>query len=91
LAIEDDEDQQESVEQMLLSLSVVRRICSLLTYFHEAVRQKTSHQGDAPEVDVVIASMDVNSETRAAAVQGMLRTTCKPAELDSEHLVSILS
>lgn len=40
---------------------------------------------------MVVASMDVNSETRAAAVQGLLDTARGSAKLDSEQLVSIYS
>jgi hypothetical protein len=40
---------------------------------------------------MVVASMDVNSETRAAAVQALLNAARRPAELNSEQLVSIYS
>ena len=40
---------------------------------------------------MVIASMDVNGEIRAAAVQSMLRTLRESPELDSEALVGTLS
>jgi len=39
---------------------------------------------------MVVASMDVNGETRAAAVQGMLRTLRESAAPDSETLVGTL-
>jgi U3 small nucleolar RNA-associated protein 10 len=40
---------------------------------------------------MVVASMDVNGVTRAAAVQGMLRTLRESPGIDSETLVGILS
>ena len=86
--IEEDEDQQEAVQQLILSLSVVRRVCSFLAYlFFHALQQKTSHKGDVPEVDMVVASMDGNAETRAAAVQNMLHTLRQSAGLDPQNLV----
>lgn len=39
---------------------------------------------------MVVASMDVNGETRAAAVQGMLRTLRESPAPDSETLVGTL-
>ena len=38
-------------------------------------------------MDMVIASMDVNPETRAAAIQSILRTLRESADLDPENLV----
>ncbi|KAH9054895.1 hypothetical protein EDB87DRAFT_1644309 [Lactarius vividus] len=52
---------------------------------------KTSHNGDVPEVDMVVASMDGNDETRAAAVQSMLRTLRQSTGLDPENLESFRS
>ncbi|KAH9044915.1 hypothetical protein EDB83DRAFT_2406035 [Lactarius deliciosus] len=72
--IEENEDQQEAIQQLVLSLSV-----------------KTSHNGDVPEVDMVVASMDGNDETRAAAVQSMLRTLRQSTGLDPENLESFRS
>ncbi|KAH9033947.1 hypothetical protein EDB84DRAFT_1578278 [Lactarius hengduanensis] len=72
--IEENEDQQEAIQQLVLSLSV-----------------KTSHNGDVPEVDMVVASMDGNDETRAAAVQSMLRTLRQSTSLDLENLESFRS
>ena len=40
---------------------------------------------------MVVASMDVNGEIRAAAVQGMLRTLRESPGLDPETLVGTLS
>jgi hypothetical protein len=40
---------------------------------------------------MVVASMDVNGEVRAAAVQGMLRTLRESPGLDAETLVGTLS
>jgi hypothetical protein len=40
---------------------------------------------------MVVASMDVNGEVRAAAVQSMLRTLRESPGLDSETLVGTLS
>ena len=86
--IEEDEDQQEAIQQLVLSLSVVRSVYSLLSYlFFHALRQKTSHEGDVPEVDMVVASMDANAETRAAAIQSMLRTLRQSTGLDPQNLV----
>lgn len=39
---------------------------------------------------MVVASMNVNGETRAAAVRGMLRTLRESAAPDSETLVGTL-
>ncbi|KAH8987299.1 hypothetical protein EDB92DRAFT_1876367 [Lactarius akahatsu] len=72
--IEENEDQQEAIQQLVLSLSV-----------------KTSHNGDVPVVDMVVASMDGNDETRAAAVQSMLRTLRQSSSLDPENLESFRS
>ncbi len=85
--IEENEDQQEAVEQLVLSLSVVRRVYSFPSYSSHTLRQKTSHREDAPEVDMVVASMDGNAETRAAAVPSMLRTIRRDTDLDTENLV----
>ncbi|KAI9435473.1 hypothetical protein H4582DRAFT_1969649 [Lactarius indigo] len=52
---------------------------------------KTSHNGDVPEVDIVVASMDGNDETRAAAVQSMLRTLRQSTGVDPESLESVRS
>ena len=87
--IEEDEDQEEAIQQLVLSLSVVRRVYSLVSCpFSHAPRQKTSHEGDVPEVDMVVASMDGNAEMRAAAVQSMLRTLRQSTGLDPQNLVS---
>ncbi|KAI9451428.1 hypothetical protein BJY52DRAFT_1297951 [Lactarius psammicola] len=72
--VEENEDQQEAIQQLVLSLSV-----------------KTSHKGDVSEVDMVVASMDGNDETRAAAVQSMLRTLRQSTSLDPENLESFRS
>jgi hypothetical protein len=85
--IEEDEDQQEAIQQLVLSLSVVRRVIHLPIPFFSFTRQKTSHKGDEPEVDMVVASMDGNAETRAAAVQSMLRTLRQSTGLDPQNLV----
>ncbi|KAF8259327.1 armadillo-type protein [Lactarius quietus] len=69
--IEENEDQQEAIQKLVLSLSL-----------------KTSDQG---EMDMVVASMDGNAETRAAAVQSMLRTLRQSADLDPENLESLRS
>ncbi len=53
--------------------------------------QKAPHPGETSELDMVVTSMDVNSETRAAAVQNMLRTLRESPERDPDTLVSILS
>ncbi|KAI0295094.1 armadillo-type protein [Multifurca ochricompacta] len=66
-------------------ISAIRRYTSLIR------SQKPSQQRDPPEVDVVVASMDVNGEIRAAAVLSMLRTLREPARLDSENLGSLRS
>jgi hypothetical protein len=42
-------------------------------------------------MDMVVASMEVNGETRAAAVQGMLRTLRESPAPDSETMVGALS
>jgi hypothetical protein len=57
----------------------------------DRVFQKTSLPEKTPDTDMVVASMDVNGEIRAAAVQSMLRTLRESAGLDSETLVSTLS
>ena len=88
LSIDENEGQEESIEQLLLSLSVVRKISSIsgVTVSH-IFRQKTSHPRETPGMDMVVASMDVNSETRAAAVHAMLRTLRESVAPDSETLV----
>jgi hypothetical protein len=53
--------------------------------------QKAPHPGETSGLDMVVASMDVNGEIRAAAVQSMLRTLRESPELDSEALVGTLS
>lgn len=72
--VEENEDQQEAIQKLVLSLSM-----------------KTSHKGDVSEVDMVVASMDENAETRAAAVQSMLRALRQSADLDPENLESLRS
>lgn len=52
---------------------------------------KTSHKGDLPEVDLVIASMDGNVETRAAAVESMLRALRQSTGLEPKNLESLRS
>jgi hypothetical protein len=87
----ENEGQEEPIEQLLLSLSVVGRISphSVIIVSH-IFWQKTSHPREAPGMDMVVASMDVNGETRAAAVHGMLRTLRESAAPDSETLVGTL-
>jgi hypothetical protein len=91
LSIDENGGQEESIGQLLLSLSAVGKISS-----HSGVtvsrifRQKTSHPRETPGMDMVVASMDVNSERRAAAVHAMLRTLRESAPPDSETLVGTL-
>ncbi|KAI0270487.1 hypothetical protein BC834DRAFT_967272 [Gloeopeniophorella convolvens] len=72
--IRENEDQQDVVEQLILSLSV-----------------KTSQGGNTLETDMVIASMDVNGEIRAAAVQNILHSLRKPSDPESTNLESMRS
>lgn len=53
--------------------------------------QKAPHSGEASGLDMVVGSMDVNGEIRAAAVQSMLRTLRDSPGLDSETLVGTLN
>jgi hypothetical protein len=87
LGIDENESQGEAIEQLLLSLSVVGRFPRSPAYFLDPSLKKTSHTEGTPGVDMVVASMDVNGETRAAAVQSMLRTLREPTGLGSETLV----
>ncbi|KAH9989552.1 hypothetical protein BJV77DRAFT_1069406 [Russula vinacea] len=52
---------------------------------------KAPHPGETAGLDMVVASMDVNGVTRAAAVQGMLRTLRESPGIDSETLESLRS
>ena len=91
LGIDENEGQEASIEHLLLSLSMVRRIGphSGVTVSH-IFRQRTSHPQDTSRMDTVVASMDVNGETRAAAVHAMLRNLRESAAPDSETLVGTL-
>lgn len=92
LSTNENEGQVEAIEHLLLSLSVVGRISSSVAYFRDTIfLQKAPHTGETPGLDTVVASMDANGITRAAAVQGMLRTLRDSPELDSEALVGTLS
>ena len=90
LNIDENEGQEEAIEQLLLSLSVVGKIGPILAILFSHIRQKTSHRRATPGIDMVVASIGVNGETRAAAVQGMLRTLRESAAPDSETLVGTL-
>lgn len=52
---------------------------------------KAPHPGETSGLDMVVASMDVNGEIRAAAVQSMLRTLRESLGLDPETLESLRS
>jgi len=90
LNIDENEGQEDAIEQLLLSLSVVGQIGPILANLFSHIRQKTSHRRSTPGIDMVVASMDMNGETRAAAVQGMVRTLRESAAPDSETLVGTL-
>ncbi|KAI9454082.1 hypothetical protein F5148DRAFT_1378333 [Russula earlei] len=74
LSIDENEDHEEAIDHLLLSLSV-----------------KTPLPEETPSTDMIIASMDVNDEVRAAAVQSILRTLRESVGPDSETLESLRS
>jgi hypothetical protein len=91
LSMNENGGQEEAIERLLLSLSVVGRTSASEAYFLDTILQKAPHTGETSGLDMVVASMDVNGMTRAAAVQTMLRTLRESPALDSETLVGTLS
>lgn len=91
LTMDENVGQEEAIDQLLLSLSVVGRTSSLVPDLFDRFHQKTSHPEQTPMMDMVVLSMDVNGETRAAAVRGMLRTLRESVGFDPEALVGKLS